>query len=145
MGLKEMLSQSKRLLRTLAKGQNGFAVLQQTPELIRGRRTRALKGPEQALAAPKEFQAAPAKSDAPERITVTVAYATREKQQVEEVQLKPGATIEDGIVASGIAERCPDLDLSRCSVGIHGSVKPFEHLLQEGDRVEIYRPVEAKS
>ncbi|MNJ79349.1 Persistence and stress-resistance antitoxin PasI [compost metagenome] len=44
---------------------------------------------------------------------------------------------------SGLEAQFPELDLANCPLGIFGKVlaKPEERLLEEGDRVEIYRPL----
>lgn len=144
MNLKEMISKSHRLWTSLAEVHNRPVVLKSQLEETNGQFEQALEGFGRAVAASSDNEFG-TRLAGPERITVTVACATSERQLVEEVQLNLGATIEDGIVASGITRGFPDLDLSRCRVGIHGSVKSLDHPVQEGDRVEIYRPVEATS
>jgi putative ubiquitin-RnfH superfamily antitoxin RatB of RatAB toxin-antitoxin module len=83
--------------------------------------------------------------NAPDQITAEVVYATREKQLVKEIQLSRGASIEDGIMVSGILDVFPEIDLSSFKVGIYGTVKALDQAVQEGDRIEIYRPVKASS
>jgi len=72
---------------------------------------------------------------------VQVAYATPARQEVVEVTLPAGATIEDAIRRSGILARCPEIDLSRDRVGIYGEAARLQDPVQDGDRVEIYRPL----
>ena len=55
------------------------------------------------------------------------------------LQLAPGATIRDAIVASGVLGRHPSIDLATQRVGIWGRTKPLEAPLRDRDRVEIYR------
>lgn len=90
----------------------------------------------------EEFQMVLAEFNDPKQITVEIVYATRDLQQCEEIQLSRGATIQDGIFVSGLMTMFPEIDLEQFKVGIHGSVKPLDQVVREGDRIEIYRPVE---
>ena len=72
---------------------------------------------------------------------VQVAYATPARQEVIDVTLPAGATIEDAIRRSGILERFPEIDLSRNRVGIYGEAARLQDPVRDGDRVEIYRPL----
>ncbi len=74
---------------------------------------------------------------------VEVAYATPEQQIVVEIELPPGSTLEQAIVASGLLKRFPAIDLLRDGVGIFGARRALTDTLREGDRVEIYRPLKA--
>ena len=93
----------------------------------------------------EEFTLMMAELGDPMMITVEVVYASKSKQYINEVQLARGASIEDGIVLSGILDKCEDIDLSVNKVGIHGLIKPLSEILSDGDRIEIYRPVTAKA
>ena len=44
---------------------------------------------------------------------------------------------------SGVLDDYPEIDLQTHKVGTYGKVQPLDHILRDGDRVEIYRPVEA--
>lgn len=77
------------------------------------------------------------------RIRVEVAYATPEVQAVEMVELGAGATVAQAIAASGLLTRFPDIDLARQAVGVFGSRARLGDALADGDRVEIYRPLQA--
>lgn len=91
-----------------------------------------------------EFQLQMSELNDPMSLTVEVVYATNEKQVIKEVQLPRNATIEDGIVLSGILDSCGDIALDNNKVGIFGIVKPLTQKLLDGDRIEIYRPVNTK-
>ena len=93
----------------------------------------------------EEFQLLMAELGDPMMLSVEVVYASKSKQIINEVQLARGATIEDGIVLSGILDKCAEIDLNVNKVGIHGLIKPLTEILNDGDRIEIYRPVTAKS
>jgi putative ubiquitin-RnfH superfamily antitoxin RatB of RatAB toxin-antitoxin module len=72
---------------------------------------------------------------------VEVAYAKPEVQVLLTLEIEPGDRIEAAIRASGILERFPEIDLERNPVGVFGTVRPLDHVLRPGDRVEIYRPL----
>jgi len=74
-------------------------------------------------------------------IRVEVAYARPEQQVVIEVELPIEGTVEQAILASGILQQFPEIDLNRQKVGIFSQVCKLDKTLQNGDRVEIYRPL----
>ena len=74
---------------------------------------------------------------------VEVAYATPARQEVIEVSVRPGATLEQVIRASGLLARFPEIDLTRQRVGIFGEIARLQDAVHDGDRVEIYRPLVA--
>lgn len=74
-------------------------------------------------------------------ITVEVVYALPEKQYQRVVTLEEGSSVKDAIQASGLLHLRPDIDLAQNKLGIFSRpVKP-DDVLQQGDRVEIYRPL----
>ncbi|MHB8535644.1 MAG: RnfH family protein [Sulfuricaulis sp.] len=72
---------------------------------------------------------------------VEVAYATPQRQETIEVAVRPGATVEQAICASGILEQFPEIDLSNQRVGIFGERVRPQDPVHDRDRVEIYRPL----
>jgi len=74
---------------------------------------------------------------------VEVAYATPARQEVIEVSVRPGATVEQVIRASGMLARFPEIDLTLQRVGIFGETARLQDAVRDGDRVEIYRPLVA--
>jgi uncharacterized protein len=89
-----------------------------------------------------DFQAMLSSLNDPSLISIEVVYALRDRQQINEIQVSRGATIEDGIMISGILDEFPEIDINSCKVGVYGVVHKLGDTLHEGDRVEIYRPVE---
>lgn len=75
------------------------------------------------------------------KIVVEVAYALPEKQYLQRVTLQQGATVEEAIRASGLLELRTGIDLSKNKVGIYSRPVKLADVLQDGDRVEIYRPL----
>ncbi|MRS92158.1 RnfH family protein [Enterobacteriaceae bacterium RIT714] len=77
----------------------------------------------------------------PPKIAIEVAYALPEKQYLQRVKLEEGATVEDAIRASGLLELRSDIDLTKNKVGIYSRPVKLTDMLNDGDRVEIYRPL----
>ncbi len=77
----------------------------------------------------------------PGNIAVEVAYALPEKQYLQRVKLEAGATVEQAILASGLLELRDDIDLKVNKVGIFSRPVKLHDIVQDGDRVEIYRPL----
>ncbi|GAA4418838.1 hypothetical protein GCM10011450_04900 [Advenella faeciporci] len=50
-----------------------------------------------------------------------------------------GSTVADAIALSGIAHAFPDLDLGSLGKGVYGVKCSPRQLVEEGDRVELYR------
>lgn len=74
-------------------------------------------------------------------INVEVAYATPEKQVIRTVNVDAGTTLGAAIIQSGIMMDFLDLELEDADVGIFGKASKMTAVLEEGDRVEIYRPL----
>ena len=76
-------------------------------------------------------------------INVEVAYALPEKQMILPLTVKQGTALFEAAVMSGIAEKFEGLDLEATPMGVFGKAerKPKERVLEDGDRVELYRPL----
>lgn len=74
-------------------------------------------------------------------ICVEVVYALPERQYVRQVKLPAGSSVEQAILASGLLELRSDIDLASNKVGIYSRPAKLGDVLNEGDRVEIYRPL----
>ncbi len=76
-------------------------------------------------------------------IEVEVAYALPDEQRIIPVRVAPGCTALQAVQDSGILEHFPQIQLEDAKMGIFSKAiaKPAEHVLQHGDRVEIYRPL----
>lgn len=77
----------------------------------------------------------------PGKISVEVAYALPEKQYLQRVTVEEGATIEQAIWASGLLELRSDIDLAKNKVGIYSQPAKLHDVVNDGDRIEIYRPL----
>jgi uncharacterized protein len=74
-------------------------------------------------------------------ICVEVVYAFSDHQTIVQLQLNSTSTVRQAIVASGVLQAHPEIDLDQASVGIWSKRVKLEGGLRDGDRVEIYRPL----
>jgi uncharacterized protein len=76
-------------------------------------------------------------------IVVEVVYALADKQKLLRLSLPYGATVRQAALQSGMDAHFPGLDLANSPLGIFGKAvaKPDERVLEDGERVEIYRPL----
>jgi putative ubiquitin-RnfH superfamily antitoxin RatB of RatAB toxin-antitoxin module len=71
---------------------------------------------------------------------VAVACSPRAGTAVEiGVELRAPATAWDAVCASGVLDRWPELRAAEPDVGIWGRPAARDHVLRDGDRVELYR------
>ena len=74
-------------------------------------------------------------------VYVEVAFATSDKQLIIPVKLEQGASVQQAINESGMLNQFPEIDLTELKVGIFGKVCDLKKRVEQGDRVEIYRPL----
>ncbi|MCH4900224.1 RnfH family protein [Pseudomonas sp. B707] len=76
-------------------------------------------------------------------IEIEVVYAVVDRQVLRVTSVAEGTTVRAALMASGIDAEFPELDLKSCPLGIFGKViaDPDTRQVQEGDRIEIYRPL----
>lgn len=77
----------------------------------------------------------------PKLIRVEIACATPRKQVVLSIEVEQDCNLEQAIAQSAIMQHFPELDLAKLTVGVFGTVYSRAHVVQAGDRVEIYRPL----
>lgn len=76
-------------------------------------------------------------------VAVEVVYALADKQKLLRLTVPNGTTVRAAALRSGMESFFPGLDLENSPLGIFGKAvpKPDERVLEEGERVEIYRPL----
>jgi len=76
-------------------------------------------------------------------ISIEVAYALPHEQKIIALQVSEECTAHEAVLRSGIAEIFPEIDPVTAPMGIFGKAikDPRSTVLNEGDRVEIYRPL----
>jgi putative ubiquitin-RnfH superfamily antitoxin RatB of RatAB toxin-antitoxin module len=87
--------------------------------------------------------AGPPPGAAAHALRILVVYAGTQGAQQIGVAHTPGQTLYEAVRASGILQRCPDIDLARMGTGVWGRLRGLDTVLAPGDRVEIYRPLVA--
>jgi putative ubiquitin-RnfH superfamily antitoxin RatB of RatAB toxin-antitoxin module len=76
-------------------------------------------------------------------IRVEVVYALPSRQRVERVTAPIGSTAREVIESSELLSQFPEIDLARNRIGIYSRLIELNAVVQEGDRIEIYRPLQA--
>jgi putative ubiquitin-RnfH superfamily antitoxin RatB of RatAB toxin-antitoxin module len=74
-------------------------------------------------------------------LRVTVVYCAPGCEDLTEVTLPAAATVADAIAASGVLDRRPEVAATPPDVGIWGRACALTQRLEDGDRVELYRPL----
>ena len=77
-----------------------------------------------------------------ELIDIEVAYAKPDRQVIVRLRVAAGVSVREAVRQSGLLQRFPGIDLRNDAIGLFGNpVSPGARLAQ-GDRVEIYRPLQ---
>jgi putative ubiquitin-RnfH superfamily antitoxin RatB of RatAB toxin-antitoxin module len=79
---------------------------------------------------------------ASDRMRVCVVYCPPGTVWQREVELQEGATVRAALAASEVLAAFPALTLERIDVGVFNRPRALDAPLADGDRVEIYRPLE---
>lgn len=75
-------------------------------------------------------------------LQVTVVYSHTPRHVLElVVQVPAGSTLQQALVLSGTLVQYPDLATGTPDVGVWGKVADLTQCVQDGDRIEIYRPL----
>jgi len=75
-------------------------------------------------------------------VQVSLVYSPQARQVDERVlHLPPGTTAGQAVQSSGILEALSKLDLSVMELGVWGKRVAADYVLQQGDRIELYRPL----
>ncbi len=78
-----------------------------------------------------------------DKIRVEVVYALPKQQRLIALDVESGTTMYEAVLQSGIVDLFPQINPEKDKMGIFGKAvkNPREHVLQPGERVEIYRPL----
>lgn len=77
----------------------------------------------------------------PDQLNIEVVYALPQQQTVLRLRVVPTTTVQAAIEQSGIMSKHPEIDLAVNKFGIYSRPVKGAELLQDGDRIEIYRPL----
>jgi putative ubiquitin-RnfH superfamily antitoxin RatB of RatAB toxin-antitoxin module len=72
---------------------------------------------------------------------IEVAYAEPHRGIVKPLHLAPGSCVADALRLAALDPDFSGVDFEKSDVGIFGRPARREHVLEDGDRVEIYRPL----
>jgi len=73
---------------------------------------------------------------------VEVVFALPERQLLKTVVVESGTPVAGVVAQSGLLDEFPDHALDQLALGIWGREVDRQHQVREGDRIEIYRPLE---
>ena len=76
-------------------------------------------------------------------MNVGIAYANKKKQVWLKLEVPDGSTVRQAIEHSGLLKQFPEIDLEVQKVGIFGKLTKLDDVIEEGSRIEIYRPITA--
>lgn len=74
-------------------------------------------------------------------VRIEVVYALPERQLLLKLRVPRGTSAREAVKLSGIRGQFPQIDLQRDQLGIFGKKIKGDTEVQEGDRIEIYRPL----
>ena len=75
------------------------------------------------------------------QMSIELVYGVPTKQKIFTVEINAGATVEQAILASGVLTLFTEIDLTVNKVGIWNRVVKLSEVLNDLDRIEIYRPL----
>jgi uncharacterized protein len=78
-----------------------------------------------------------------EIIRVELIYIEPNSQNSLKLELSKGTSIKQAIHQSGLLDQFPDIDLNINKVGIYNKIQTLDTIIQDGGRIEIYRPLSA--
>lgn len=76
-------------------------------------------------------------------IRVEVCYAKPEVQAMVALTVPHGTTARQALERAGLTQRFPEIDIVQAVLGIRGKRVESGRVLEEGDRLEILRPLTA--
>jgi uncharacterized protein len=72
---------------------------------------------------------------------IRVVYALPDRQESVEVALEPGMDVQTAVLRSGLLSRFPQPASASLVCAIYGQPAALTREVQEGDRIEILRPL----
>ncbi|AWW34418.1 RnfH family protein [Mannheimia varigena] len=80
-------------------------------------------------------------SETVQEINVEVLYAYPDRYFLKKLQVPQNTTIQNIILLSGVLEKYTEIDLRENKVGIFSRPAKLNETVEDGDRIEIYRPL----
>ena len=76
------------------------------------------------------------------KIRVEVVYAAKDSLFSEQLEVSANANIAMALRQSGLLQQFPKLELENLVVGVFSKKCSIDAPLRDGDRIEVYRPLE---
>ena len=76
-----------------------------------------------------------------EKLAIEVVYGTPKRQEIISCTVGANTTVEQAILGSGIIAEFPEIDLTVNKVGIWNRVAKLTDIVNDLDRIEVYRPL----
>jgi uncharacterized protein len=77
----------------------------------------------------------------PLEIRIEIVYAEPQRGIIKSFALTPGALVRDALAKAAADPDFSKVDLANSPVGIFGKLTRTDQVLNDGDRIEIYRPL----
>ena len=77
-----------------------------------------------------------------DNILVEIVFAAPDTQLLLELKLNAGTTVERALELSGIYEKFGNVDMTSLPVGIWGKLVGRDRIVENGDRIELYRELD---
>jgi putative ubiquitin-RnfH superfamily antitoxin RatB of RatAB toxin-antitoxin module len=74
---------------------------------------------------------------------IEIAYAQPQRAIVKLLRLPAGSCVADALRLAALDPEFAGVDLANSAFGIFGRLTRADHILKDGDRIEIYRPLAA--
>lgn len=75
------------------------------------------------------------------KLKIEIAYALPKHYFLKTLHLEAGTTVQTAILQSGILSQFSEIDLRENKIGIFSRPAKLTDVLENGDRIEIYRPL----
>ena len=76
-----------------------------------------------------------------DKTLIEIAYAAPHKQIILEQQVEAGCRAREAVLNCTMRQHFPEVDLEHCDIGVFGKAVADDYELNDGDRIEIYRPL----
>lgn len=76
-----------------------------------------------------------------DKIKVEVVYAYPDKFFLKKIELDQVLSVQNVILQSGVLEKYTEIDLRENKVGVFSRTIKLTDMVEDGDRIEIYRPL----
>ena len=72
---------------------------------------------------------------------VDVVYALLQQQKIISVKVAPGTSAIEVLKSSNMLSYFPEIELESVKLGVFNNVIKHDKVIEQGDRLEIYRPL----